>query len=417
MKPAPPIKPGLRVLRTHRTLIVALYMLILVIAGLLWPRETSLFEQYRLILTAPGILISDFFAIGGVSAGLINAGLMGLFAVFLVYGTGTLMSGPTIAAVFTIAGFSLFGKTPLNVWPVLLGVAISAWLRREVFRSFILAAMFGTALGPVVSQIAFGLNFGYPAGIAAGIICGILLPGLASHLLHNHQGFCLYNTGFTCGIIGMFATSILKMHGYSSELALNWHTGSQKELVVFFVCYLLSMLLLGIRGLPAQLKIMKQPGTLVTDYVYRDGPDAALFNMGLVGLVGMAYIGLVGGHFNGPTLGGVLTMTGFAAFGKHPRNIWPVMAGILLTAWLTSQSPSDPVVLTAALFGTTLAPLAGGFGIVTGLLAGFVHLSVVTHVGTFHAGMNLYNNGFAGGLTATLFICTIRWLHLHRRSE
>ncbi|NCB38757.1 MAG: DUF1576 domain-containing protein [Erysipelotrichia bacterium] len=417
MKPPPPVKPGLSILKNKRFLVMTLYMVALILLGLLWPRKIPLSEQYYRILTSPGILISDFFAVGGVSAALINAGIVGLMAIIIIYKTRTILSGPTIAAIFTLAGFAMFGKTPLNIWPIPFGVAISAWLRKENFRSFILVALFGTALGPIVSQVTFGLGMSYLSGIVIGLMCGIVLPGLASHLLHNHQGFCLYNTGFTCGIIGMFAASMLKMTGHNTEMAINWYTGSQTELGTVFALYLASMLLLGLKGIPSQLKIMKQPGTLVTDYVFRDGLDATLFNMGLVGLIGMAYIWLVGGHFNGPTLGGVLTMAGFAAFGKNPKNVWPVMAGVFLAAWFTSKSPADPVILTAALFGTTLAPLAGGFGIITGILAGFVHLSVVLHVGAFHAGMNLYNNGFAGGLTATLFICTIRWLHLHRQSE
>jgi hypothetical protein len=412
-----PIRAGWKILDNNRHLLFAVYMLALVIAGLLWPREIPLTEQYRRILLSPGILISDFFEIGGISVALINSGLLGLMAVATVYFTGTIISGPTIAAIFTIAGFAMFGKTPINVWPIPFGVALSAWIRRENFRSFILAALFGTALGPVVSHIAFGLGLGYFFGAIVGIACGIVLPGLASHVLHNHQGFCLYNTGFTCGIIGMFVASTLKMFGHETDVFLSWHEGSQKELATVFSLYLGSMLLLGLRGAGAMKDIIRQPGTMVTDFVYREGIDATLFNMGLTGLVGMFFIAVSGGEFNGPTLGGVFTMVGFAAFGKHPANVWPIMAGVGLAAYITSRSLSDPIVVLAGLFGTTLAPLAGGFGIITGLLAGFIHLGVVLHVGSFHAGMNLYNNGFAGGLVGTLFICTIRWLHLHRRSE
>ncbi|MGM0600697.1 MAG: DUF1576 domain-containing protein [Candidatus Rifleibacteriota bacterium] len=410
-------KIGLKFLETKKHLLIAFYMALLIIIGLFWSDGSSFFEGYKRILFAPGLLVTDFFAIGGVSASLINAGIMGLLTLGIIYYTGTSLSGPTLAIIFTVAGFSMFGKTPVNVWPVPVGVALSAWLRRENFRSFLLAALFGTALGPVVSHISFGIGLGYLVGIVAGIACGMVLPGLASHVLHNHQGFCLYNIGFTCGIIGMFATAILKMFGYETELAIAWHQESQQELVIVFSLYFGSMLLLGFKGIKYVPGIFKQIGSLVTDFVYRDGMDATLFNMGLVGLLGMAYISFVGGSFNGPTLGAVMTMVGFAAFGKHPRNIWPLMAGVFLAAIISSRSPAEPAVLLGALFGTALAPIAGGFGIIAGLLAGFVHLAVVLHVGTFHGGMNLYNNGFAGGLVATLFLCTIRWLHLHRKSE
>jgi hypothetical protein len=131
--------------------------------------------------------------------------------------------------------------------------------------------------------------------------------------------------------------------------------------------------------------------------------------MGFVGLIGCGYIWLVGGTFNGPTIGGVLTMVGFAAFGKHVLNIPPVMLGVYLGSRLMVWGPSDPGPLLAALFATTLAPLSGRFGPLLGILAGLVHLTMVMRTGSWHAGLNLYNNGFAGGLTATLFIAIIGW--------
>jgi len=63
----------------------------------------------------------------------------------------------------------------------------------------------------------------------------------------------------------------------------------------------------------------------------------------------------------------------------------------------------------ALLFGTTLAPLAGEFGPATGFVAGCVHLVLVEQTAAWHGGLDLYNNGFAGGLTATLFVAVIQW--------
>jgi len=74
---------------------------------------------------------------------------------------------------------------------------------------------------------------------------------------------------------------------------------------------------------------------------------------------------------------------------------------------LQKWSPSDPGAILAALFGTTLAPIAGTFGPFVGILAGFIHLSVVMNVGFLHGGMNLYNNGFAGGIVAAVFISVL----------
>ncbi|HCL79480.1 MAG TPA: DUF1576 domain-containing protein, partial [Synergistaceae bacterium] len=39
-----------------------------------------------------------------------------------------------------------------------------------------------------------------------------------------------------------------------------------------------------------------------------------------------------------------------------------------------------------------------------GVIAGYVHSSVVLYVGVLHSGFNLYNNGFAGGLVAAVLV-------------
>ena len=91
---------------------------------------------------------------------------------------------------------------------------------------------------------------------------------------------------------------------------------------------------------------------------------------------------------------------GFSAFGKHAGNIISVMAGVFLGSVVMHWSLSDSAVQLACLFCTTLAPISGYFGWPFGVLAGFLHSSVVLYTGTPVAGMNLYNNGFSGGLVA-----------------
>ena len=42
-------------------------------------------------------------------------------------------------------------------------------------------------------------------------------------------------------------------------------------------------------------------------------------------------------------------------------------------------------------------------------MAGALHLMLVMRTAAWHGGLNLYNNGFAGGLTATLLVGIIGW--------
>ena len=172
------------------------------------------------------------------------------------------------------------------------------------------------------------------------------------------------------------------------------------------------MLVVGIvlaRSLAGLRSLVREAGTLPTDFVELYGAGTTLINMGLIGLIGWGYIVLVGGVFNGPTIGGVLTMVGFAAFGKHVLNVPPVMLGVYLCCRLMVWQPAQAGPLLAALFATTLAPLSGRWGPLMGILAGAIHLLLVMRTASWHAGLNLYNNGFAGGLTATLIVSIVSW--------
>ena len=139
--------------------------------------------------------------------------------------------------------------------------------------------------------------------------------------------------------------------------------------------------------------------------------------MGVMGLVTWGYVLAVGGDLNGPVLGGILTAMGFATFGKHPRNGWPIVAGVVAACLLFGKDLAAPGPLLAALFSLTLAPLAGEFGVFVGFIAGFLHLVMVERTGAWHLGTNLYNNGFSGGLTATLLVAVIEWYRSNHSAE
>jgi hypothetical protein len=345
---------------------------------------------------------------------------VGLTGLLLVYLNGVLLSGPTIAAVFTMAGFGLFGKNVWSIWPVILGVALFSRAVRRPFKSYILVALFGTALSPLVTQVAYGLGMGVIPGVLFGLAAGFVLPPLAVYMLRLHQGFNIYNVGLTCGFLGLFVTALLEAVDLPTSTLFHWSEQYSSALGTFLLIYVASMLVLGLlvargraglraRGLFGMRALVCEAGTLPTDFVELHGAGATLINMGLVGLIGWGYIWLVGGTYNGPTLGGVLTMVGFAAFGKHVLNVLPIMLGVYLGSRVMVWQPAQAGPLLAALFATTLAPLSGRFGPLVGILAGMVHLTLVMRTAPWFAGLNLYNNGFAGGLTATLFVSLITW--------
>jgi hypothetical protein len=125
---------------------------------------------------------------------------------------------------------------------------------------------------------------------------------------------------------------------------------------------------------------------------------------------------LLGGDLNGPTLSGILTMVGFACFGKHLRNVIPVMIGAFIGTLFNVGDVTSPVNMLAILFCTGLAPIAGQFGIVWGIVAGFLHVNFASHIGdiNMNQGLNLYNNGFAAGFVALLLVPIITGLRRER---
>jgi hypothetical protein len=187
-----------------------------------------------------------------------------------------------------------------------------------------------------------------------------------------------------------------------------WSTGNNGLLAPACAVFFISLIVLGLltgASYNDNLKFMwKNTGRLLADFVDLYDLPATLVNMGLTGLIPVAYLWLVGGDFNGPTVGGLLTIAGFSAMGKTPLNVIPIMGGVVLGGVTKDWSLTSPPVQLAALFGTTLAPIAGEFGWIAGIAAGYVHSSVVLYVGALHAGFNLYNNGFAGGLVAAVLV-------------
>ena len=288
----------------HR-LILLLYLLALVFLGLFW-RGGDLLSDWGRIIQAPSVLITDYFTLAGPGAALVNAGVVGLIGLGLLTVVGTQISGGAIAAMFTMTGFAFFGKTPLNVLPIFLGVYLFSLAKQSRFQSYILVAMFGTSLGPLVSHVTFGLGAHWFWGLAAGAAAGFVLPALAPHLLHNHQGYNLYSTGFAAGIVGMFALALLKSFGYTSTPVLCWSSEYSSALFAFFALYFISMIVLGWAGgaTIGKLKsLMQFPGAMVTDFTIQVDHATTFANMGLLGLVGLAYCYLVSGTLNGPLLG------------------------------------------------------------------------------------------------------------------
>ena len=367
------------------------------------------------IMKEPDFLITDYIVVGGVSAALLNASSLTYLCIWILYHLGMEMDGHTITSCCLMFGFSLFGKNILNIWTILLGVAVYARYHKTSIKNYIYIGFYGTSLSPIITQVMqighLPILWRLLLSVVVGIGIGFVLPPLSTHVHYSHKGYSLYNVGFSAGIIATVVMSLFKSFGIQTESRSIWATGYNDLflvlLLIFFSGLILIPFFLSDHVIERYRHILSTYGICGTDYVKSEGMAPVLVNMGINGLFAMSFVILVGGELNGPTLGGIFTIVGFSATGKHLRNIMPIMFGVLLASFLKKWNITDPGPMLALLFSTTLAPIAGEFGILAGIIAGFLHSSLALNVGSVYAGMNLYNNGFAGGILAMFMVPVI----------
>jgi Protein of unknown function (DUF1576) len=395
--------------------IVALVAASFVVAALFLDSPQALWQGVLRILASRDTLITDYMGLGGIGAALLQAGLLTLVACAFYWRSGAEIGGAAVACLFLVLGFGLFGKSLANVWGILAGVWLYARFKREPFAKHINTAFFGMALAPIFTEILFSSAltpaFSLPLALATTLLLGFALAPVAAQLFKAHMGHTLYNIGWVAGILGTVIVAVYKSYGFVPDPVFIWTSGNN-----FLLASLLGLLFAAMAGgallldrhAPRKLLlIMRCSGRSPSDYVAQFGIGPALLNMSLTGAIGTAYVLGVGGDLNGPTIGAILTIVGFSAYGKHPRNILPVMLGIFLASLTKDWSAHAASPVLAALFGTTLAPIAGRFGWHWGIVAGFLHASVAQSVGQVHGGLVLYNNGFAAGLVASVLVPVI----------
>ena len=400
--------------------------LLLMLLGVALDDPANILPGLYKIVTMQDLLITDYVYIAGVGATMINSGLVTIISILIIKLSGDPFNGFTLVEMGLMAGFSLFGKNIFNIWPILLGTWLYAKYQKQPFAKYASVALLATSLSPLVSYMALGsVHASLLLGIATGIAIGFILPSLSAYTYKVQNGMNLYNMGFACGLLAMMIVPVLTAFGDKPDSALYWaeHYNRPFAILLLIMCSVLILIVLFGTGRPVWAvwagyrRLLSTTGRAPSDYLRMFGGGPVLVNMGVNGLLGMLYIIIVGGDLNGPTLGGIFTIMGFSAFGKHALNIIPVMVGIYLGAYGMHYTPDYPSLQLAGLFGTTLAPISGHFGWPFGILAGFIHSALVLQTGGPVAGLNLYNNGFSGGLIAIVLYPTITAIVRHRRPK
>jgi len=397
--------------------VVWLVIALLISSALLLEPPAEILRGLGRILTSRGVLITDYLVLGSPGSALVNAALVGALSLCLMLLARVPANGAILMAIWLNMGFALFGKNVLNMLPLVAGVWLYAQVRREPFSRFSLVALLSATLAPVVSEIALNELLGWQggplvdvlSGTVGGILIGFCFPPIAAYVVRVHGGYNLYNMGMAGGLISTVFVASLHSMGISLPTSLSWATEHNRSmaLLLYALSALLLALGLGLRGMRTGLRdlwrMSRYSGRLISDFYLLFG-DSIYVNMGLLCAVSTTLVLALGGDLSGPAVGGILTITGFGGFGKHLRNITPVLAGAVLSSWLNQWDLTSPANMLAILFSTGLAPVAGQFGPLWGLVAGFLHVRLVHHVGYLSNGLNLYNNGFAAGFVVMFLL-------------
>lgn len=388
---------------------LALYVAAFFVLSVVTDRPDGLIKGLKSIVLSSDILITDYIELAGFGAACLNVGLVMLSTMVLMYINKMPIQSGNIVTIGLMSGFAFFGKNIFNMWFILLGTYLFCTLRKEPMSKYLLQSFWASSLGPLISSTFFyGGTItakGTIVSIVLGLIIGFVTPVLTGYTVRIQHGLNLYNGGFATGLMAMMLTPVLKAFGYEFNTVSIWCTQYNRSLSTALVMLGILLIVLGVahdeNAVTNYRNLLKRPGNPVDDFLLLDGIGAVAINTGVNIILATIVVLAIGGDINGPTIGGILTIAGFSVKGKHARNILPVMLGIILSGLMRGGGAVvTPAAQLALLFGTTLAPISGTYGFPAGTVAGFIHSCVVLYAGAGYSGVNLYNNGFAGGLVA-----------------
>lgn len=386
--------------------------LLMYMAAFLLATPEEIIQGMKTIIWSKDALITDYFKLAGHGAAFFNAAMVLTIGIILVNIAKLPYTGITVAALSIDVCFGFWGKNPVNILPIFLGVLLYAKLHKAPISRYLYTGLFGACLSPLITEFMYKLPFEFGVKLALtivfGTLIGLMLPPLSSHTVSMHMGYNLYNVGFSAGILAFAIVCILRSFSLEIEPAFIWQEGVHPGITIGVYLYFIITFFFGLwlkegnaKGLR---KVLKHPGRAIADFVIMDGPGVTLMNMAILGIVTETILLLVGGDMAGPVQGAVFMAFGYGAFGGHIRNYLPVLCGVFLSCFFTQYTITTPGILIASVFAIGLAPIAGQFGPIPGVIAGILHAAIVMYTTQMYGGLNLYNNGFSCGWVAIIMI-------------
>ncbi len=379
-----------------------------------------------------GLIPTDSFSVGGIGPAFVNAALVTLVGVIALLVTGSNMGSVQISALLMMYGYAFFGKSIFNVIPLLVGVLLYAAIVKAPLKNHAPMAGFATALGPVVSVLAFhtevlgpGSPFAITVGVLFGLLCGLLVGKFAGYMKLLIRGNSMYVGGFTVGVVGVLINSLINSlglgHGPYTEAPVIDPSARRLLLVlmsVIFLYFLIVGFLPDRKGKESlSLLFTKEPKR---DYVKYHGLSVALMTVGWMGLLSMGYFILMpGSRMHGQIWAGIFTVAAFSVAGLTPRYLYPFVVGMLFATFfaggMSALGQGDPFLtgglyrissvstMMATYVGCGMSPLSEKYGPYHSILVGAIYSVVAPNLSGLQGWMNTYNNGFALGLVILLY--------------
>ncbi len=405
------------------------------IAAVCMPDRAQLFTGLKSILLGTCKISTNYFALGGYAATCLNMGLVGLICTLLCFLPGAKPNNVTTLGVLLTVGFGSWGINPLNMVPTILGVFLYCLVKKEKPGAMCNAMMYSTGIAPLISDLLFrypgteyiGFNgLGLGLALFIGLIIGFFLPAGLGHAPNIHKGYDHYSAAVPIGMTAFFLRSVLyNVMGGALPNAPVYDVPVQSWLNTNIFCFVLFgacivfALLMGCK--PRDYwQLLKDSGHGVS-FTAKYGNASFLMNVGVFGLMIVGYFNLAGAIdgasvWTGMTFGIVFCMLATCNSGSHPGNVWPIMAGYMLTSflfgWIFSLLGGENYGLTIGsqsiliglCYANGLSPISGKYGFGYGILAGGLHYLLVTAVPLLHGGFCLYNGGFTAALICLLFV-------------
>ena len=406
----------------HRVYFIT--MLIFIAAAMVFEPSPQLITGFLAILQAPDILVTDYIYVGGLGSALFNSGVTSLLALGMLVFFKHDPKSATISNLWLITGFAFFGKNPLNVLPIFFGGWLYSKFMRQDFNLNILTTLVAASLSPAVTQKVFIgtdsdiLNFSFSIGM--GILIGFIFDPIAKNIFKAHDGFNLYNAGFTAGMLAIIITSIFNSYGIVYEMNDLWSSGNNSQISMFLLILSTWLICIGLYMnredmLGAVWRSVFDMHKYHNDYYPHCGCSCYI-NMGALGIYCVAVANVLGIEITGLVLGAALSVMGFGANGKQIYSATALMSGVAFATIISPLSLYDPGVAVAFFFVACLSPIPARFGWHWGFVAGIIHVHLATSLATPSGGINLYNNGVAAGFVVVLLLPILRALEQRKQT-